>query len=101
MAIDIQEVDKLAKLSRLYFTDEEKQTFIKEFDAILEQVKALDNVDVSNVDLRTSGNVIQSTDLSSDSIRDGLSQELILSNAPAKSEGAFLVPITVDEEGQH
>ena len=101
MAIDIQEVDKLTKLSRLHFTDEEKQTFIKEFDAILQQVNALDSVDVSNIDLRTSGSVIQSTSLSIDKEREGLSQEGILSNAPAKSEGAFLVPITVDEEGQH
>ncbi|MBR7091475.1 MAG: Asp-tRNA(Asn)/Glu-tRNA(Gln) amidotransferase subunit GatC [Clostridia bacterium] len=101
MAIDINEVDRLAKLSRLHFTDEEKLTFIKEFDAILEQVNALDGVDVSNIDLRTSGNVIQSTQLSADAVMTGLSQELILSNAPAKSEGAFLVPITVDEEGQH
>lgn len=101
MAIDIQEVEKLAKLSRLHFTDEEKQTFIKEFDAILQQVNALDNVDVSNIDLRTNGSVIQSTLLSPDVIAEGLSQERILSNAPAQNQGAFLVPITVDEEGQH
>ncbi|MBR7091100.1 MAG: Asp-tRNA(Asn)/Glu-tRNA(Gln) amidotransferase subunit GatC [Clostridia bacterium] len=100
MAIDIKEVDRLAKLSRLYFTDEEKQTFIKEFDAILDQVQTLDSVNVDNVDLRTSGNVLPSTQLSQDVVGASLSQDNVILNAPQKSQGAFLVPITVEEEGQ-
>lgn len=99
MAIDIKEVDRLAKLSRLYFTDEEKQTFIKEFDAILDQVQTLDSVNVDNVDLRTSGNVLPSTQLSQDVVGASLSQDYVILNAPQKSQGAFLVPITVEEEG--
>ena len=97
MAIEKQEVEKLAKLSRLKFTDEELHTFIKEFESILEQVKAIDSVDTSNVDLKECGDRVNFDSLQEDIERQGLSQADILMNAPSAKDGAFLVPITVEE----
>ena len=97
MEITVEEVKKLAKLSRLEFTDSEAEKFVEEFRKTLEQVKALDRVDVSKVDLlETTLNADR--DLRADNIGDSLSQDSILGNAPDKQDGSFLVPITVGEE---
>ncbi len=97
MSITIEDVRKLAKLSRLEFTDAEAETFVGEFSAILEQVDAINRVDVSGVDL-FENTVDADTELRKDVIVDSLSAEQIVMNAPDREGTAFLVPVTVAEE---
>ena len=95
MDFDIEQAKNLAKLSRLEFSDKELKEFLKEFDAILEQVSLIDKYDVSGVDIR--GDTKLDVDgLRKDVVVDTFSQEQVLANAPEKKDGAFLVPLTVE-----
>lgn len=97
MSITVDDVKKLAKLSRLEFTEEETQQFVKELEATLKQVEAINKVDVSGVDLLES-TIDADTQLRPDVVVDSLPVEQIVLNAPDKKDGAFLVPITVAED---
>ena len=95
MKFDIDDAKKLAKLSRLEFSDDELKDFLKEFDSILQQVSLIDNVDVSGVDLK-SDDALDILDVREDDVKNTFTQEQVLQNAPEKKDGAFLVPITVE-----
>ena len=97
MSITSDEVKKLAKLSRLEFTDLEAEQFVGEFGAILEQVDAINKVNVDNIDL-FENTVDADTGLRRDVIIDSLSSSEIVANAPDKEGSAFLVPVTVVED---
>ncbi len=97
MSVTIEEVDRLAKLSRLEFSDAEKKQFKQEFEAILAQVDAINKVDVSGVDL-IEDTIDASQDLRKDEILPSLSIQTILQNAPESDNGAFVVPQTVLED---
>ena len=96
MSVTIEEVNKLAKLSRLEFSKEESEQFKKEFEAILLQVDAINKVDVSGIDLYEK-TIDANSDLRLDKIEKGLPVEAILQNAPESEDGAFVVPQTVLE----
>ena len=97
MSITIEDVKKLAKLSRLEFNEEETKQFVQELSATLEQVEAINKVDVSKVDL-IEKTVNADTELRADVIKQSLTAEQIVANAPESQDGAFLVPITVAED---
>ena len=97
MDITVEEVKKLAKLSRLEFTEAELAQFVKEFDATLKQVDAINRVNVEGVDL-FENTIDADLDLRKDVIVESLPVEKIVENAPEEKDGAFLVPITVVEE---
>lgn len=97
MSITVDDVKRLAKLSRLEFTEEESVKFVDEFSAILEQVDTINRVDVGGVDLFETA-IDADTQLRADVIVPSLSAEAITANAPDKEGTAFLVPVTVVEE---
>lgn len=49
--VSIDEVKYIAKLSKLRFTEEEALKMASEFEAILTHFKAIDNMDLSDVDI--------------------------------------------------
>lgn len=97
MSITLDEVKKLARLSRLEFSDTEAQQFLGEFEAILTQVDAINQVDVSQVDLFCD-TIDADTELRADEVRPSLDASQIIANAPSAVDTAFLVPVTVGEE---
>ncbi len=97
MSITIDDVKKLAILSRLEFTDDEIKKFVSDLEATLKQVEAINKVDVSNVDL-IEDTIDADTDLRRDVVIPSLKASEIVSNAPEKEDGAFLVPVTVVED---
>lgn len=97
MNITIDDVKKLAKLSRLEFSEQETEQFVEELSATLAQVEAINKVDVSGVDLLEK-TVNADTELRADVIKPSLETSEIVANAPESQDGAFLVPITVVEE---
>lgn len=96
--IDIEEARKLAKLSRLEFSEKELENFINEFGNILEYVEKINSLDTSKVDLKEK-TLDAKTELREDEIKKSFSQEDILKNAPQSEDGAFSVPTTVEEGG--
>lgn len=97
--IDINEAKKLAKLSRLEFTEEELNNFVLEFDKTLEYVQQISSVNTTGIDLKEK-TINAKTQLRADQVVESFSQEDIIKNAPSSEDGAFLVPTTVEEGEQ-
>ena len=88
--IDIKDVEKLAELSRIKLTEEEKQKFGKEIDSILAYVNQIQEVAGATASeqpvAREVRNVMRPDTNSNES---GLNTEAILAEAPAQ-EGNLL-----------
>ncbi len=86
MTVDDDEVRHVASLARVALDDDEVERFTEQFGDILEYFEALD--DVPAVDGETElVNVMRP-----DEVREGLTQEEALSNAPEREDGYFKGP---------
>lgn len=85
------DVQKLARLSRLRLTTDEIKQFQGELSAILDYVEQLDDVDVSDLEptIQVTGltNMVRADEL----IDYGVSQKELLKNAPKIEAGQFKV----------
>ncbi len=91
MPISIEEVDRIAQLAKLSFTEEEKWELAEQLAKIVEYVEKINELDLEHVPPTT--HVIELTNvMREDEVRPGLSQEEALMNAPAKKLGFFSVP---------
>jgi aspartyl-tRNA(Asn)/glutamyl-tRNA(Gln) amidotransferase subunit C len=85
-----EELKHLAKLSRIRLTDEELDKFTPQMETILDSVKTLDELDVSNVKVKSLRRV-KLEDLREDTVGKSLSQQEALSNAPFTQDGSVKV----------
>jgi len=95
-SIDRATVEHVAKLSRLALTEDELALFETQLSNILDyfdKLKALDTTDVPPLShplgLR---NVFRE-----DAVKPSASREEALSNAPARTDEAYKVPVVVDQ----
>lgn len=85
-----QEVEKLAKLSKLRFTDEELESFTREMTEIIEFADTI-NRNVGDLTSEPEGErVMEMEQLRDDEVKPSYSNEDILSNAE-NSNGFFVV----------
>lgn len=91
--ISIEECKHIEELSKLEFTDEERAKFINEFSAILEFASIISNAECDN---QKFINTINLNNLREDEAKEGLSQDEVVSNAPVKKKGCFVVPKMMD-----
>ncbi len=91
MEVNDQLVDKLAHLSRLQFTDNEKAAIKNDLQRMIGFVEKLNELDLAGVEplLHMSGEV---NVLREDEIRGSVSRETALKNAPLHDEQFFKVP---------
>lgn len=94
MKIDVPHV---AKLANLHLSQEETGKFEKQLSAVLDYIKKLDEVDVSDVEPTSQVTGLENISRE-DETRPSLSQEEALSNAPAKHNGLFIVKGIFDNE---
>ena len=84
-----------ANLVRLSLTDDEMATFQHQLGEVLEYVKSLEGLDVSNVEpmahTRPVFNVFRE-----DAARPGFTQQQALANAPHSANGLFVVTKVVE-----
>jgi len=86
MTVDDEEVRHVASLARVDLEDEEVELFVEQFGDILEYFEALD--DVPEVEREAElANVMRP-----DEVRESLSQEEALENAPETEDGYFKGP---------
>lgn len=89
--IDIKTVDEVAHLARLEFNDEAKAEILNDMNRMLAFVDKLNELDTTNVEP-----LIYMTDetniLREDEVRDMVSQQEALKNAPKKDSDYFKVP---------
>lgn len=91
MPVTIEDVEKVAALAKLQFSDDEKATIARQLDEIVEYVEKLQQLDTD--DVPPTSHVIELVNvLRDDKAEPCLSQEEALHNAPAKKNGYFSVP---------
>ena len=89
-----KQIEHLADLSSLSLTDSEKTKMKKDLEQILTFVDEIEKVDASNINIETSS--VKLSELREDVAKQSISQETALKNAPAKENGAYVVPKVVD-----
>lgn len=95
MAITREEVLKIADLAKLSFSEEELDTFVAQFQHILDYIEQLKQVDVENVP--PTSHVSLTPDFEKhmfreDEVQPSLPVEESLANAPDHGSGHFRVP---------
>jgi aspartyl-tRNA(Asn)/glutamyl-tRNA(Gln) amidotransferase subunit C len=91
MPLSPQEVEHIAKLARLQLTDEQKERYRGQLEAILDHVAKLQELDTEAVPPTASVSVAQMP-LREDKSRPGLSKDNLLKNAPKQDNDQFKIP---------
>lgn len=98
MAIDSDEVRRIAKLAALALTDEEIERYRGDLEAILAYVGQIQQVDAgdasSDLDPDRTDNALRE-----DTVRPGLTREQALANAPDTDGQNFRVPPAIPGGG--
>jgi aspartyl-tRNA(Asn)/glutamyl-tRNA(Gln) amidotransferase subunit C len=85
------EVLHVALLARLALSEEELEPMARELSAVLDHIAKIDELDLSEVP--PTSHVVEVTGaLRPDEPRPSLPREVVLAQAPAVSDGGFLVP---------
>lgn len=96
MKLSIEEVEHVAQLARLEFTDTEKERFANQLSNILTHIGKLNQLDTGNVEPTSHILPIKNT------FRDDVNKELFLEgnsldNAPDKDRNYYKVPKIIEE----
>jgi aspartyl-tRNA(Asn)/glutamyl-tRNA(Gln) amidotransferase subunit C len=96
VSVTIKDVEHVAALAKLSFSQEEKEKLASQLNEILEYMEQLNQLDTKNVEPLSHvielGNVFRK-----DELEPTLTQEEALRNAPAKTEKFFRVPKVIGE----
>lgn len=95
MSLDKNTVKKVASLARLRLNDEQLERAAPQLSGILSWVEQLGEVNTDNVEPLSSV-VDIALPLREDIVTDGNNMELVLANAPEKTQGYFVVPKVVE-----
>ncbi len=87
--MDKNTLNHIAELSRINLSDQELEKFTPQMQTILESAKQLQDIDTSGVQAMKKH--VPFTELRSDNIQNGLSQEEVLLNSPHKESGCVKV----------
>lgn len=95
MPVTPDDVDHVADLARLSFTDDEKANLARDMSRILEYVDTLNELDTAGVSPMSHG-VSRANVTRDDSVRPRISKEQALQNAPDTDGSHLRVPRVVD-----
>lgn len=97
MSISIEEVEKIAKLAKLKFTEPEKQKMAIQLADILNYVEKLNELDTSNV--QATHHVLNLVNVyREDKTSQCLPPEQATKNAPKKMNNFFSVPKVIPQD---
>ncbi len=95
MKITKEEVDKVAKLARLGFTEEEKRKFTGQLNSVLVYFDRLGELDTRGIEPTSHASTVSNV-LRDDKVESSISKEESLLNAPDGKRGCFRVPRIID-----
>ena len=95
MKITKEEVEHVARLARLELTEQEKETFTGQLDAILSYVEKLNELDTSGI-VPTAHAVPMENAFRADEAFPSVGIEKALANAPGRVESFFGVPKVIE-----
>jgi aspartyl-tRNA(Asn)/glutamyl-tRNA(Gln) amidotransferase subunit C len=97
MAVTIEDVEHIAKLAKLKFTEAEKIKLQIELNTVLDYIDKLNELDLEKVEPLENINESLENVLREDETGPSLPREEALKNAPAKTENFFKVPKVLDK----
>ncbi len=95
MKITEKEVEYVAKLARLYVSDEEKEKLTKDMSAIIEFADTLSKINTDGVAPAAHAIPVRNV-FREDTVKASYKRDDILKNAPEKEAGCFSVPKVVE-----
>ena len=94
-AVDKIDVAYVAKLARLKLSEDETAMFQTQLQDIVGYVRKVMELDVAGVEPMAHGVPMQNV-LRKDEVRDGLTLDSVMLNAPVKRDDQFVVPKIVE-----
>ncbi len=91
MAVTIKDVEHIAKLAKLEFSEAEKEKFTHQFNDILRYMEQLNSVDTANVEPLAQVIELQNV-FREDTVQPSTPTDEALKNAPAATDRHFKVP---------
>jgi len=94
-----EQVDRVAALARLSFSDAESERIATDLEAILDYVETLNELDTDGIE--PMSHVVElDTPMREDRAVAALDPGLAVANAPARDGSAFVVPKVIDGEDE-
>lgn len=97
MAVTKNDVEKIAKLAKLKFSDKELEDFTPQINDILGYMEKLNELDTEKVE-PLSHPVEQKNVFREDKLKSSITTEEALKNAPSKDEHHFKVPKVIGDK---
>ena len=97
MAVTKKDVEKIAELAQLKFSEEELESFTPQMNDILSYMDKLNELDTENIK-PLSHPVEQTNVFRDDELKPSIPTEEALKNAPAKDEHHFKVPKVIGDK---
>ncbi|MFD1179684.1 Asp-tRNA(Asn)/Glu-tRNA(Gln) amidotransferase subunit GatC [Paenibacillus puldeungensis] len=95
MSIQTKDVEHVAKLARLHLTDEEREMFTEQLNAILQYAEKLNELDTEHI-APTTHVLHLSNVMRDDVVEESLPLDKVFRNAPDEEEGQFKVPAVLE-----
>lgn len=100
MNFNEEDIERLTRLCRIDCTGQEKKALYQNLSKILDYVEQLSELDVSNVDPCNHISPTLKNVLRDDIVKETLSREIFLNNAPASISSMIRVPPVIKKENQ-
>jgi aspartyl-tRNA(Asn)/glutamyl-tRNA(Gln) amidotransferase subunit C len=97
MAVTKKDIEKIAELAKLKFSDEELQNFTPQMNEILNYMEKLNELDTENVE-PLSHPAEQTNVFREDKLKPSVSTGDALKNAPSKDDKHFKVPKVIGDK---
>ncbi len=96
MSVSVKDLEKIAQLARLNLSEEEKKTFLAQFNDILGYVEKLSELDTEGVEPLAHSLDLQNV-MREDKEKPSLDRDKALQNAPSHNSEFFRVPKVVSK----
>lgn len=97
MSVTKKDVEKISELARLKFNETELENFTEEMNKILSYVEKLNELDTENVEPLSHPNETINV-FRNDELKQSISTEDALKNAPDKDDKFFKVPKVIQDK---
>jgi aspartyl-tRNA(Asn)/glutamyl-tRNA(Gln) amidotransferase subunit C len=96
MGVTLHDVEYVASLARLQFTEVEKEKFTHQLNAILSYIEKLNEVDTTHVEPLSHVITVENV-FRDDIVRSSFPREEMLKNAPDATDSFFKVPRVIGD----
>ena len=91
--MELKELQKLAQLSNLHYTDEELEELTDTFESMKQLIDLMKNADING---NRAIDTLNMDELRDDVVKQSTDVDTLLMNAPESGKGCFIVPRIVE-----